>query len=89
MHEGSLDDFGSTPAVVVDSPDRAGLRAALLAAGLPAVDGDSGLVVSAPAVEVGAAAARAGVALSLLQPERAGLEETFLQLVGTGEGVGA
>jgi len=89
VHEGSLDDFGSSPAVVVDSPDRPGLRAALLAAGLPVADGDSGLVVSAPAVDVGAAAARAGIALSLLQPERAGLEETFLQLVGTGEGVGA
>ena len=87
VHEGSLDDLGSSPSVVVDAPDRAALRAALAAAGLPAVDGEEGLVVSAPAAEVGAAAQRAGVALSLLQPERAGLEDVFLQLVGSGEGV--
>jgi len=89
VHEGSLDDLGSSPTVIVDSPDRPALRAALLGARLAVVDGEAGFVVSAPAVEVGAAAAHAGVALSLLQPERAGLEETFLQLVGTGEGVGA
>ena len=50
---------------------------------------DSGMTVSATASEIGAIAHRAGVPLSLLRPERAGLEDVFLELVGTGEGVGA
>lgn len=89
VHEGLLDDLGSAPTVLVDAPDRAALRAALLAARVTVVDSDAGLVVSAAAVDIGAIAHRAGVPLSLLHAERAGLEEVFLQLVGTGDGVGA
>ena len=87
VHEGSLDDLGGAPTVVVDAPDRAALRAALVGANLPVADSPSGLVVTAAPADVGAAAHRAGVPLSLLQPERAGLEEVFLTLVGTGEAV--
>lgn len=89
VHEGSLDDLGSAPTVLVDAPDRAALRTALLAARLTVVDTEGGLVVSAAAADIGAIAHRADVPLSLLHAERAGLEEVFLQLVGTGEGVGA
>ena len=89
VHEGSLDDLGSAPSVIVDAPDRAALRAALLAAKVAVSDADAGLLVSAAAADIGAIAHRAGVPLSLLQPERAGLEDVFLELVGTGEGVGA
>ena len=46
--------------------------------------GESGLVVTAVPADIGALAHRAGVPLSLLQPERAGLEEVFLELVGSG-----
>ena len=89
VHVGSLDDLGSAPRVVVDAPDRAGLRAALEAAGLGVADAEGGLSVAAAAAEVGAVALRAGVALSLLHAERAGLEDVFLQLVGSDEGVAA
>ena len=89
VHEGSLDDLGSAPSVLVDAPDRAALRAALVAAGFAVVETDAGLAVGAAPADIGAIAHRAGVALSLLQSERAGLEDVFLELVGTGEGVGA
>jgi ABC-2 type transport system ATP-binding protein len=89
VHEGSLDDLGSAPTVVVDSPDRAALRTALSATGLTITETDAGLAVSGAPADIGAIALRAGVPLSLLRPERAGLEEVFLELVGTGEGVGA
>ncbi|MBU1588673.1 MAG: ABC transporter ATP-binding protein, partial [Actinobacteria bacterium] len=65
------------------------LRAALVAAGLAVVDTDAGLAVPGTPADIGALAYRAGVALSLLQPERAGLEEVFLELVGSGEGAAA
>ena len=87
VHEGSLDDLGSSATVVVDAPDRTALRAALVGAGLAVTESGEGLVVSAAAADVGALALRAGVPLSLLHAERAGLEDVFLQLVGTGEGV--
>ncbi|CAN5138554.1 ATP-binding cassette domain-containing protein [soil metagenome] len=89
VHEGSLDELGSSPTVLVDAPDRAALRAALQAAKLAVTDTEEGLVVGAIAADVGAIAHRADVPLSLLHPERAGLEEVFLELVGSGDGVGA
>jgi ABC-2 type transport system ATP-binding protein len=89
VHEGSLDDLGAAPTVLVDAPDRAALRAALLAANVAVTESDDGLVVGAAPADIGAIAHRAGVALSLLQPERAGLEDVFLELVGAGEGVDA
>ena len=89
VHEGSLDDLESAPTVLVDAPDRRALRAALEGARLAVSDTDGGLLVTAAPADVGAVAHRAGVPLSLLQPERAGLEDVFLELVGSGEGVGA
>ncbi len=89
VHEGSLDDLEGAQRVLVDAQDRAALRAALLAAGLAVVDTDAGLAVPGTPADIGALAYRAGVALSLLQPERAGLEEVFLELVGSGEGAAA
>jgi ABC-2 type transport system ATP-binding protein len=89
VHEGSLDDLGTAATVLVDAPDRPALAKALAAAGLAVAESPAGLAVSGTAVDIGAIAHRAGVPLSLLQTERAGLEDVFLQLVGTGEGVGA
>ncbi|KHK99812.1 hypothetical protein LK09_00230 [Microbacterium mangrovi] len=69
-------------ATVVDSPDRPALCAALDAAGLRYENLRHGLAVAdADAVAVGAVAARAGVALSLLQRRGPSLEEVFLDLV--------
>jgi ABC-2 type transport system ATP-binding protein len=67
---------------VVDSPDRAALAAALDAAGLHHENLRYGMAVSdADATRVGAVAAGAGVALSLLQRRGPSLEEVFLELV--------
>lgn len=84
VHEGSLDTLEATSGVLVDATDRAALKAAL--GGRAVTERDDGLLVEAvtPA-EVGALALRAGVALTLLVPQRAGLEEVFLELVGSGE----
>ncbi|MCU1440037.1 MAG: transporter ATP-binding protein [Rhodoglobus sp.] len=90
VHEGSLDDLEGGTAVLVDSPDRVGLIAALAAAGYAATRTDAGLCVTgATAAQLGALALDARVPLSLLRPDRAGLEDVFLELVGTGEGVQA
>ncbi len=89
VHEGSLDELETAQTVLVDAPDRAALRSALRAAGLDVVDTDAGLTVRGAAADIGAIAHRAGVPLSLLQRERAGLEEVFLELVGAPEGVQA
>jgi len=89
VHEGSLDELETAQTVLVDAPDRTALRSALRAAGLDVVDTDAGLTVRGAAADVGAIAHRAGVPLSLLQRERAGLEEVFLELVGAPEGVQA
>ena len=89
VHEGSLDDLESAPTVLVDAPDRDALRTALQTAGFAVAEGDTGLIVTANPVDIGAIALRAGIALNLLQKERAGLEEVFLELVGPGAGVGA
>jgi len=89
VHEGSLDDLGSAPTVLVDAPDRAALRAALERAELTVRETDAGLIVTAEPAAVGGIAHHAGLPLSLLRAERADLEDVFLELVGTGEGVGA
>ncbi len=86
VHQGSLDDLETAATVLVDAPDRGALRAALQAAGLAVSDTDAGLAVSAASADVGAIALRAGVPLSLLQQERAGLEDVFLELVGAPDG---
>ncbi len=84
VFQGALDDLSdpSEQAVVVDSLDRAGLADALRGAGLDAEVLRTGLMVrGAETVEVGAAAAAAGIALSLLHKRGPGLEEIFLELV--------
>ena len=86
VHQGSLDDLETAATVLVDAPDRGALRSALQAAGLAVSETDAGLAVSAPSADVGAIAHRAGVPLSLLHQERAGLEEVFLELVSAPDG---
>jgi ABC-2 type transport system ATP-binding protein len=84
VYEGTLEGLAdpSEYATVVDSPDRAGLAAALTAADVPFDLLRSGLTVRGldPAA-VGAIAASAGVALSALQRRGPALEEVFLDLV--------
>ncbi len=84
VFEGALEDLAdpSEFATVVDSPDRAGLSAALRAADVPFELLRTGLTVRGldPAA-VGAIAASAGVALSSLQRRGPALEEVFLDLV--------
>jgi len=86
IQQGSLEGLQerAEPRVVVDSPDRDRLRAALGEAGLAAEVGRQGFVVvgSTPA-EVGAVAFRAGVQLRTLHALRSDLEDSFLSLVGT------
>jgi ABC-2 type transport system ATP-binding protein len=85
VFEGSLGELETGSRVLVDSPDRAALSAALLAAGATASLGGESLVVGQLTLqEVGAIAHRAGVALSLLAPERNGIEDAFLDIVGEG-----
>lgn len=88
VHEGSLDTLETTSGVLVDAPDRAALIAAL-GSRPHVVRGDGVLIDGAEPGEIGSLALRAGVALSLLVPQRAGLEDVFLELVGSGEEAGA
>ncbi|MDP3207761.1 MAG: ABC transporter ATP-binding protein [Rhodoglobus sp.] len=84
VFDGTLTDLESGSVVRADSPDRDGLRIALTAAGNTVEVTEGGLVVTgASADEVGILALRAGIALSLLTSERPGLEDVFLELVGT------
>ena len=85
VYDGTLDALQTGTRVSVDSPDRKGLASALRKAGANVETRDDGLLVTGQlAAEVGAIAHRAGVALSLLSPEQAGLENVFLELVGEG-----
>jgi ABC-2 type transport system ATP-binding protein len=76
----SLENSAGTTSLA-DAPDRAGLAAALAAAGHPATTAADGLRVDLPPVEVGRIALAAGVALSALTTTGAGLEDEFLALV--------
>jgi ABC-2 type transport system ATP-binding protein len=88
VHEGALDSLETPSGVLVDATDRPGLIAAL--GGRPYTERADGLLIDGAAPEeIGMLALRAGVPLSLLVPQRAGLEDVFLELVGSGEGVGA
>ena len=83
VYAGELAGLEAGSRVLADSPDRAGLRAAVVAAGGTVESAETGLAVSGlTAAQVGAAALHAGVALSLLNAEQAGLEQVFLELVG-------
>jgi ABC-2 type transport system ATP-binding protein len=84
VHTGTLADLESASRVVVDGPDRAALARAMAPAEVELRD--NGLhVTGMTAAEAGARAHAAGAALSLLAPEREGLENVFLELVGEGE----
>jgi ABC-2 type transport system ATP-binding protein len=85
VYEGTLEALASRVGVVVDAADRASLHRALQAHRVTVTD--EGLVVDdvTPA-EVGQLALDARVPLTLLRPERAGLEDIFLELTGTPAG---
>ncbi|MFC3688119.1 ABC transporter ATP-binding protein [Aquipuribacter hungaricus] len=89
-YDGVLGGLAGPTGVLVDSPDRPALAAALAAEGLGCTGDHSGALLVRPPegspvpvdpVRVGAAAARAGVALSHLAPTSQRLEEAFLRLV--------
>jgi len=85
MYDGDL--AGLDPAgnkqVLVDSPDRDALAAALSEAGAEYTTVRTGLLVSGmDTAEVGRLAYMAHLELHLLQKQKTGLEESFLHLVG-------
>lgn len=85
VYEGGLEGFETDTRVLVDSPERAMLEAALLDAGVDAFTTPDGVAVTTmTATEVGALAHRAGVPLSLLHAQNGGLEKGFLDVVGEG-----
>ncbi|MFP7762267.1 ABC transporter ATP-binding protein [Marisediminicola sp. LYQ134] len=87
VHRGTLAslDTDVAPQVVVDSPDREALGAALTANGLTFAPGRTGLLVaSADPAAIGHLAFTAGVELSVLHRQKSGLEDSFLSLVGEG-----
>ncbi|WP_100812752.1 MULTISPECIES: ABC transporter ATP-binding protein [unclassified Microbacterium] len=84
VFEGSVEDLAepAEQAVVVDSPDRQGLAAALTAAGVTYENLRTGVSVrGADPADIGAIALAAGVVLSGLQKRGPSLEEVFLELV--------
>ena len=85
VYEGTLEALGGRVSVLVDAPDRESLYRAFAGRDISAVD--DGLVVAGltPA-DVGRIALDAGVALSLLRNDKAGLEDVFLELTGTPPG---
>ncbi len=85
VYEGGLADLESGPRVLTDSPDRAALESALLAAGAEVEVTAAGIaVVGLSRERVGAIALAAGTALTLLASEQSGIEKAFLELVGEG-----
>ena len=90
VFEGSLASLESNSAVRVDSVDQRSLWAALVVAGMEATRTDHGLLVTGATPEaIGHLALTAGIPLSLLAAEQSGLEDAFLSLVSTDEGVAA
>ncbi len=85
VHLGPLSslDTDTAPQTVVDSPDRNALAAALTEAGITFSIGRTGLLAatSDPAL-LGHLAFTAGVEVSVLHRQKAGLEDSFLALVG-------
>jgi ABC-2 type transport system ATP-binding protein len=88
VHTGPLSGLENADAVsvLVDSPDRDALAAALRAANLSFDTMRSGLLVrGVEAARLGHIAFVAGVELSTLHRQKSGLEDTFLSLVGEGD----
>ncbi|MBG6212505.1 MAG: ATP-binding cassette domain-containing protein [Cryobacterium sp.] len=87
VHRGPLSslDTDAAPQTIVDSPDRDALAAALTAAGIGFSIGRTGLLAATPdPALLGHLAFTAGVELSVLHRQKAGLEDSFLALVGGG-----
>ncbi|TFD70697.1 ATP-binding cassette domain-containing protein [Cryobacterium gelidum] len=87
VHLGPLSslDTDAAPQTIVDSPDRDALAAALTAAGITFSIGRTGLLAATPDPGLlGHLAFTAGVELSVLHRQKAGLEDSFLALVGGG-----
>jgi ABC-2 type transport system ATP-binding protein len=85
VYEGGLAELESGPRVLADSPNRAALESALLAAGAEVETTPAGIAVTGLSREqVGTIALSAGAALSLLASEQSGIEQAFLDLVGEG-----
>ncbi|MBG6238805.1 ABC-2 type transport system ATP-binding protein [Mycetocola sp. CAN_C7] len=88
VHRGplsSLEIDGAATRVIVDSPDRGALVAALAAASVTFEDARAGVLVSGlEPGEVGHIAFAAGVEVSSLHRQKSGLEDSFLALVGEG-----
>src|ERR1700712_1943425 len=85
VHRGTLAslDMVESKQVVVDSPNREGLQWALQAAGYAFRSLRGGVMVdNADATEIGRVAFAAGIPLSSLAQKHAGLEDSFLALVG-------
>jgi ABC-2 type transport system ATP-binding protein len=85
VHTGDLAslDASNAMAVQVNADDRAGLAAAVAAAGYAYSEMRAGLVVDgADAATIGRIAFDAGIPLTNLTQKRVGLEESFLALVG-------
>jgi ABC-2 type transport system ATP-binding protein len=88
VHSGPLSslDTNVAPQVIVDSPSRDALVAALTDAGLTFTSGRTGLIVAvSDPGQVGHIAFAAGVELSVLHRQKAGLEDSFLALVEGGD----
>ncbi|MFT4028994.1 MAG: ABC transporter ATP-binding protein [Protaetiibacter sp.] len=86
-YEGTLDGLekGTSTRVHVDASDRDALARALQAAGAHVESSADGLrVAGLDAAAIGERALAAGIALTLLVPEREGLENVFLEIVGEG-----
>ncbi len=88
VHRGplsSLEIEGAATKVIVDSPNRAALAAALAAASVTFNEARAGILVSGlePGA-VGHIAFAAGVEVSSLHRQKSGLEDSFLALVGEG-----
>ncbi|TFC29654.1 ABC transporter ATP-binding protein [Cryobacterium sp. TMT2-18-3] len=84
VHRGTLSSLETeaAPRILVDSPDRTALEAALSQAGIEFSTGRTGLFAAAPdPALIGHIAFSAGVELSALHRERKGLEDAFLALV--------
>jgi ABC-2 type transport system ATP-binding protein len=88
VHRGplsSLEIEGAVSKVIVDSPNREQLTAALAAASVPFEVARAGILVSGlEPGQVGHIAFAAGVEVSSLHRQKSGLEDSFLALVGEG-----
>jgi ABC-2 type transport system ATP-binding protein len=84
VHEGALEALGGGAQVLVDSPYRAALAAAIGQQASVTADARGLLVTGLTAAELGHLAFAAGIELSQLSTVGEGLEDVFLDLVGEG-----